>query len=76
MGGTVVSAAASQRQGPGFSSQLGSLHVLPVSAWVPPGALISSHSLKDVRLGALAVLNSSSVCPNRRQSVATRGFSQ
>jgi len=35
----VVSTAASQRQGPGFHSRLGSLsvwslHVLPVSAWV------------------------------------------
>ena len=37
----MVSTAASQRQGPRFNSQLGSLsvrslHVLPVSAWVSP----------------------------------------
>ena len=46
-GGTVVSTAASQRQGPRFDSWLGSLsvrslHVLPMSAWV------SSHCPKDV----------------------------
>ena len=40
--GTVVSTAASQRQGPGFDSRLGSLsvwslHVLPVSVWVSSG---------------------------------------
>ena len=37
--GTVISTVASQRQGPGFNSGLGSLsvwslHILPVSAWV------------------------------------------
>ena len=41
-GGTMVSSAASQRQGRSFDSQLGSLsvrnlHVLPVSAWVSSG---------------------------------------
>ena len=41
-GDTVVSTAASQRQGPGFDSWLGSLsvrslHILPVSAWVSSG---------------------------------------
>jgi len=41
-GGTVVSTAASQRQGPGFNSSLGSLsvwssHILAVSAWVFSG---------------------------------------
>ena len=41
-GGTVVSTAASQRQGPGFNSWLESLsvwnlHILPVSAWVSSG---------------------------------------
>ena len=48
-----VSAAASQHQGPGCDSQLGSLsvrslHVLPVSAWVSSGAPVSSHSPKGV----------------------------
>jgi len=41
-GGTVVSTAALQLQGPGFVSRLGSLsvwslHILPVSAWVSSG---------------------------------------
>merc|ERR1712168_994532 len=44
-GGSVVSTAASQQEGPGFDSQLGqglglsvwSLHVLPVLAWVSSG---------------------------------------
>ena len=61
-GGTVVSTAASQRQGPGFDSRLGSLsvwslHILPVSAWIsPPCAPVSSHSPKMCGLGGLAML--------------------
>jgi len=80
-GGMVVSTAASQRQGPGFNSRLGHclcgvctfslcLHAFP------PGAPVSSHTSKDVQLGGLAMLNSSSVYPNRSRNVATRGFSQ
>jgi len=53
----VVSTAASQLQGPGFGSRLGSLsvwslHVLPsVSVReFPPGAPVSSHSPKYVRV--------------------------
>jgi len=54
VGGTVVSTAASQRQGPGFDSRFGSLslwslHILPVSVrGFPPGAPVSSPSPKDV----------------------------
>jgi len=41
--------AASQRQGPGFDSQLGSLSVFsPCLCGFPPGALVTSDSLKDV----------------------------
>ena len=55
LGGTVVSAAASQRQGPGFNSGLGSLsvrslHVPPVSAWVSSGCSGFLPQSKDVRV--------------------------
>ena len=54
-GSTVVSAAASQRQGPGFDSRLGSLsewslHILPVSAWVSSGCSGFLPQSKDVRV--------------------------
>ena len=60
----MVSTAASQHQGPGFDSQLGSLsvwslHILPCLCRFPPGAPVSSHSPKMCRLGGLAMLN----CP-------------
>ena len=47
----MVSTAASQRQGPGFDSQLGSLSVRTFSPCLrgfPPDAPVSSHNLKDV----------------------------
>jgi len=49
-----ISTVSSQCQGPGFDSGLGSLsvwslHIFPVSVrGFPPGAPVSSHSLKDV----------------------------
>ena len=54
-GGTVVSTAASQRQGPGFDSRLGSLsvwslHILPVSAWVSSGCSGFLPQSKDLLL--------------------------
>jgi len=65
-GGTMVSTAASQHQGPGFNSWLG--HSLcgvctfsPCLRGFPPGAPVSSHSPKDVQIGGLAMLNSPSV---------------
>jgi len=59
----VVSNAASQRQGPGFNSRLGHglCGVCTFSLCLrgfPPGAPVSSHNPKDVRLGGLAMLNS------------------
>ena len=55
-GGTVVSTAGSQLQGPGFDSWLGSLsvwslHVLPVSVWVSSGCSGFLPQSKDVRVG-------------------------
>ena len=58
-GGTVVSTAASQRQGPGFDSRLGSLsvrslHALPVSAWVSSRCsnfLPRSNDVRAMRIG-------------------------
>jgi len=55
-GGTVVSTAASQRQGCGFDSRLGSLsvwrlHILPrVCAWVSSGCSGFLPQSKDVRV--------------------------
>jgi len=54
-GGTMVSTAASQRQGPGFDSLLGSLsawslHILPVSAWVSFGCSGFLPQSKDARV--------------------------
>ena len=51
--GTVVSTAASQCQGAGFDSRLGSLsvqslHVLPMSAWVSSGRSGFLPQSKDV----------------------------
>ena len=53
--GTVVSTAASQHQGPGFNSGLGSLsvwslHVLPVSARVSSGCSSFLPQSKDVQI--------------------------
>ena len=54
-GSTVVSTAASQLQGPGFDSRLGSLsvwslHILLVSAWVSSGCSGFLPQSKDVRV--------------------------
>jgi len=53
-GGTVISTAASQHQGPGFDSRLGSvcgnLHILPVSAWVSSGCSGFLPQSKGVRV--------------------------
>ena len=54
-GSTVVSIAASQLQGPGFDSRLGSLsvwslHILLVSAWVSSGSSGFLPQSKDVRV--------------------------
>jgi len=51
----VVSTAASQCQGPGFDSRLGSLsvwslHILPVSAWISSGCSGFLPQSKDVRV--------------------------
>ena len=62
-GGTMVSTADSQRQGPGFNSRLGSLSVCGVCTFspclrgFPPGAPVSSHNPKMCWLGGLAMLN-------------------
>jgi len=60
--GHVVSTAASQLQGPGFDSRLGSLsvwslHILPCLCGFPPGAPVSSHSPKMCVLGGLAIVS-------------------
>ena len=65
-GGTVVSTAASQRQGPGFDSRLRSLsvwslHILPVSAWVSSGCSGFLPQSKDVLVRWMARLNCSLV---------------
>ena len=52
----MVSTAASQRQGPGFDSQLGSLSVWTFSPRLcgfPPGAPVSSRSPKAVLVGCI-----------------------
>ena len=54
-GNTVISTAASQLQGPGFDSRLGSLsvwslHILLVSAWVSSGCSGFLPQSKDVRV--------------------------
>ena len=54
-GGTVVSTAASQRQGPRFDSRFGSLcvwslYVLPMSVWVSFGCSGFLPQSKDVRV--------------------------
>ena len=58
----MVSTAASQRQGPGFDSQLEpllvwSLHVLPVSVWVSSGCSGFLPQSEDVRVRLIAMLN-------------------
>ncbi|XP_078079868.1 solute carrier family 15 member 1-like isoform X2 [Mustelus asterias] len=55
LGGTVVCTAASQSQGHGFNSGLGSLpvwslHILPVSVWVSSGCSGFLSQSKDVRV--------------------------
>ena len=71
--GAVVSTAASQHQGLGSIPGLG--HCLcgvytfsPCLRGFPPGALVSSHILKDVLVRCID--------PNRRRTVATEGISQ
>ena len=54
----MVSTAASQRQGPGFDSQLEPLSVRSLHGF-PPGAPVASHSPKMCGLDGLAMLN----CP-------------
>ncbi|XP_078068744.1 ubiquitin carboxyl-terminal hydrolase 45 isoform X3 [Mustelus asterias] len=73
IGGTVVSPAASQAKDLGSIPGLG--HCLcevctfsPCLHGFPPGAPVTSHSLKDVLVRCID--------PNRRRSVATRGISQ
>ena len=51
----MVSTAASQLQGPGFNSRLGSLsmwslHILPMSVWVSSGCSGFLPQPKDVRV--------------------------
>ncbi|KAF7657693.1 hypothetical protein LDENG_00023450, partial [Lucifuga dentata] len=63
IGGAVVSAVASQQEGPGFNSQPGqglsvwSLHVLLVSEWVPSGCSGFLPPPKTCMSGELGTLN-------------------
>ena len=55
----MVSTAAAQRQGLGFYSQLGSvgsLHILPVSAWVSSGCSGFLPKSKDVQVRLIGIV--------------------
>ena len=68
----MVSTAASQLQGPGFDSRLGSLsvwslHILLVSAWVSSGCSGFLPQSKDVQVRLIGHAKIAPSCPEMRR---------
>ena len=80
-GGTVVSTAASQQQGPGFNSGLGHClcRVCTFSLCLrgfPPGSVVSFHCPKGVLVRCIGHAKFSLSVPEQALSVVARGFLQ